>query len=207
MILRRRVRAILVTTLVAATAACGVKGAGDFKVIGAAEVPAGVVPTTSTTVQLPGTQTTLPSEQATIYYVRGSELVGFKVDVPAPANPAHTLAQLLIGTPPPRTRSAIPKGVQAVVTIERGVAVISVSRLLLTETSTTDQVIAIGQIVLTLTSLPGVGQAQFVADGRPIAVPIATGEIRAPGDPVTFDDYKTLIAPTDRTADSVAASS
>ncbi len=194
----------LATASLAVLASCGVKGTGDFKVIGPAEVPAGVTTSTSTTTPSDGTQTTLASEQATLYYVRGSELVGIAVDVAAPANPAHTLSQLLIGTPPPRTRSAIPRGVQAVVTIERGVAVISVSRLLLSETTTTDQVIAIGQIVLTLTSLPGVGQATFVADGQPIAVPIATGVIRAPGTPVTFDDYKSLLAAKDSTTNTSA---
>lgn len=191
---------------VLALSACGVKGAGDFKIIGAAEVPAGVSASTSTTTPFGGTTTTLATEQATIFYVRGSELVGIGLDVPAPANPSHALSQLLIGTPPPRTRSAIPRGVQAVVTIERGVAVISVSRLLLSETSTSDQIIAIGQIVLTLTSLPGVGQVQFVADGRPIAVPIATGEVRAPGDYVTFDDYKSLVAVQERSVESSVAS-
>lgn len=200
----RRVLAPTLALLTVVASSCGVTGSGDFKVIGPAEVPAGVAATTSTTTPDGSTQTTLASEQATLYYVRGSELVGFSVDVAAPANPAHTLSQLLIGTPPPRTRTAIPRGVQAVVTIERGVAVISVSRLLLTETNTADQVIAIGQIVLTLTSLPGVGQATFVADGRPIAVPIANGIIRAPGAPVTFDDYKSLLADTSRTANTSA---
>lgn len=206
--MRRRGPLMVVCTVLALTSltACGLKGTGDFKVIGAAEVPSGVAPSTTSTLPAGGTETTLASEQATIFYVRGSELVGISVDVPAPANPAHTLSQLLIGTPPPRTRSAIPRGVQAVVTIERGVAVISVSRLLLTETSTSDQVIAIGQIVLTLTSLPGIGQVQFVADGRPIAVPIASGIVRAPGESVTFDDYKSLLAPAERSTDTSVAS-
>ena len=53
------------------------------------------------------------------------------------------------------------------------------------------QLLAIAQIVCTLTARPGVGQVAFSLDGAPIEVPRPDGSI-APG-PVARDDYTVLM--------------
>jgi hypothetical protein len=57
-----------------------------------------------------------------------------------------------------------------------------------------EQRLAIAQIVLTLTSQPGIGQVTFSVVGKPIGVPRGRGDIAGAGIPVTFDDYKMLIS-------------
>lgn len=60
-------------------------------------------------------------------------------------------------------------------------------------TGRTDDVLALGQIVCTLTSVAGVDTMTFTHDGIPIAVPRADASL-SPG-PLTFGDYATLVAP------------
>ncbi len=54
--------------------------------------------------------------------------------------------------------------------------------------------LAAGQVVLTVTSAPGVDRVQMLRDGEPTAVPLPGG-VRSSG-PVTADDYAALTAPT-----------
>ena len=54
------------------------------------------------------------------------------------------------------------------------------------------QLLAIAQLVLTLTSRPGVGQVAFTLDTAPIDVPRADGTITS--DPVTRADYASMLA-------------
>lgn len=56
------------------------------------------------------------------------------------------------------------------------------------------QVAAIGQIVLTLTAQPGVGQVAFTLDASLVDVPRADGTTTA--DPVARSDYRDLLATT-----------
>ena len=61
----------------------------------------------------------------------------------------------------------------------------------LDEVTGTDQVLAIGQIVMTLTSLPDVTSVRFVRDGETVAVPLPDGSlVRRALDP---DDYSPLL--------------
>jgi spore germination protein GerM len=54
--------------------------------------------------------------------------------------------------------------------------------------------IALGQIVLTATSVPAIDAVQFVTDGEPIQVPLPGGELTA--EPVTQSDYSVLLSPS-----------
>ena len=70
---------------------------------------------------------------------------------------------------------------------------VDASRTFLNSLSGLDQKLAIAQIVLTLTSRPGVGQVLFSVDGKLISVPRGRGDSVASGVAVTFDDYSSLI--------------
>lgn len=54
------------------------------------------------------------------------------------------------------------------------------------------QLLAIGQLVLTMTRLPGVGQVAFTLAGAPVEVPRADGTVTA--ERLVADDYAPLVA-------------
>jgi spore germination protein GerM len=56
------------------------------------------------------------------------------------------------------------------------------------------QLLAVAQIVCTLTGRPGVGQVSFSVEGAPVDVPRADGSLVS--EPVSRDDYASLISPT-----------
>ena len=57
-----------------------------------------------------------------------------------------------------------------------------------------DQVpLALGQVVLTLTALPGIERVQLVSGGEPVEMALPGGRLTT--DPVTADDYAELVAP------------
>lgn len=63
-----------------------------------------------------------------------------------------------------------------------------------TTTRAVDQVpLAIGQIVLTLTSAPGVTAVRVVSEGRPVPLPLPGGRLTT--GTVTADDYRPLTVP------------
>ena len=56
-----------------------------------------------------------------------------------------------------------------------------------------DQRSAIGQLVLTLTERPGIGQVRFTLDGEPMRVPRRDGLQSEPGESVSRLDYQSLL--------------
>ncbi len=59
--------------------------------------------------------------------------------------------------------------------------------------------VAVGQIVLTVTSAPGVSAVALVSDGQPVQVPLPGGALT--GNPVTAEDYATLLPDRYRAVD------
>ena len=142
------------------------------------------------------TATTVPAatEPATIWLVSGDRLVRVRHDVEAPASVATVTNELLIG---PSTaeqdrglRSGLPDPTVVVGTeLTRGTARVQLAPSF-TEISPEDQILAVGQLVLTLTNLPGIGGVQFNLDGAPVAVPLPSGE--SSDQPVFRDDFIVL---------------
>jgi spore germination protein GerM len=56
------------------------------------------------------------------------------------------------------------------------------------------QLLAVAQLVCTLTGRPGVGQVSFSVEGVPVDVPRGDGSLVS--EPVSRDDYASLISPT-----------
>ena len=54
-----------------------------------------------------------------------------------------------------------------------------------------DQILAIAQVVCTITGLPGIGQVRFTQQGRPTDVPRADSSLT--DKPVSRDDYQSLL--------------
>ena len=144
---------------------------------------------------------TLPvavSEPVDLFYISNSKIIKVQRNVASPANPSQALSSLVEGpsTSPEFVglRTALPPTFAASVDVIRGVARVDATRTFLNSLSGLDQKLAIAQIVLTLTSRPGVGQVLFSVDGKLISVPRGRGDSVASGIAVTFDDYSSLIS-------------
>ncbi len=155
--------------------------------------------TTSTTIPSDTTSTSVATEPVTLYVILENRLIQTSHDLPSGSTEQDVLDELLglsddpsLGT---TVRSALPKGLTATVTVERGLATVDTGASLLTDISPLDQRLAIGQIVLTLTSRPGIGQVSFFVDGKPQSVPRGGGDLASAGSPVAYDDYIQLVAP------------
>jgi spore germination protein GerM len=63
---------------------------------------------------------------------------------------------------------------------------------LLFATGTQESILAVAQLVCTLTGLPGVGQVAFTLDGQPVEVPRSDGSLTS--GTVSREDYATVIS-------------
>ena len=139
----------------------------------------------------------MPTESVLLYYVLDDRLTPAVEDLPLDSTPQDVLDTLLGGLPRYAEgtvlRTALPEQLTATVVVSRGLAVVDTDTSLLTEISPVDQRFAIGQIVLTLTSRPGIGQVSFTVDGRPQAVPRGGGDLAPANEPVAYDDYVSLL--------------
>lgn len=133
--------------------------------------------------------------RALIYLTRDGVLVAVtrRVTRPAPG----PLLQVLLAGPADREReagldSAVPRGL----TIEptspnRGVVSVTLPASDTSSGSRTDEVLGLGQLVLTMTSLPGVQGVQFVRDGHALSVPRGDGSLTT--GILTRSDYTALL--------------
>jgi len=194
----RRISTSLVFLI--ALSSCAIPSDGEFQPIPDSEVPyelssarTTLPPNAATTV--PGSHTS--TEPTDAYFISNSRVLKIVRLVAAPAGPDQALATLsALDTQDPALaglRTAIPKSFSATVTVERGVASVDSTRGLLDTLSPLDQRLAVAQIVLTLTSRPGIGQVLFSVDGVPTGVPRGRGDLAGPLTPVTFDDYASLV--------------
>ena len=128
------------------------------------------------------TATTVPAstEPATIWFVSDNRLVRVRHDVESPASVTTVTNELLIGPSAAEQdrglRSGIPDPTVVVgAELIRGIAQVQLAPSF-AEISPEDQILAVGQLVLTLTNLPGIGGVQFSLEGAPVAVPLPSGE-------------------------------
>ena len=200
--MRRRFPIALCSTLI--LAACSVPKSGPFETISNDDIPFGLN-AAQTTAPQSATETTVANldppgteyEQVDLYFIRNAAVTRAQRSVISPVDANGALAALTEGLVEDSTtvglRSAIPASLEARVDVDRGVATVNATRAFLNSLSAVDQRLAIAQIVLTLTSRPGIGQVVFFVDGKAIAVPKGRGDLSGIGDPVTFDDYTNII--------------
>ncbi|MFZ9985036.1 MAG: GerMN domain-containing protein [Ilumatobacteraceae bacterium] len=194
----RRISASLAFLI--ALSSCAIPSDGEFQPIPDSEVPYELSAARTTlppnvTTTIPGSDTS--TEPIDAYFISNSRVLKIVRLVAAPAGPDQALATLsALDTQDPALaglRTAISKAFSATVTVERGVATVDSTRGLLDTLSPLDQRLAVAQIVLTLTSRPGIGQVLFSVDGVPTGVPRGRGDLAGPLTPVTFDDYASLV--------------
>jgi hypothetical protein len=152
-------------------------------------------------VAAPSTTTTGPHEVGTqpveVCLIAGDHLVESPASVTAPASVPGTLDALV-----DMSRTALPEGTRSAINTadlltahatQHGVANIDLNAKFL-DILPADQILAIAQIVCTLTALPGIGQVRFTQAGHPTDVPRADSSLT--NQPVSRDDYQSLLAPT-----------
>ena len=200
--MRRRIAVSLCSALL--LAACSVPKSGPFETISNDDIPFGLNAAQTTAPQL-ATETTVVNldppgtvyELVDLYFIRNATVTKVQRSMISPLDANGALAALTEGLIDDSTtlglRSAIPASLEARVDVDRGVATVNATRAFLNSLSAVDQRLAIAQIVLTLTSRPGIGQVVFYVDGKAIAVPRGRGDLSGAGDAVTFDDYANII--------------
>ena len=199
----RSLRPLQIGALCVLLGACAVPKSGSFSEVDPQDVPFGLsspetsAPATTTSVVAQTTIAGTTYEQADLYFVKSESLVRVRLEIPSPTNPQDVFAALVVGLPDPahsKVKTLLPAVFAADIEVEGGVANVNSKRGYLDSIKPNEQRLAIAQIVLTLTSQPGIGQVTFSVGGKPIGVPRGRGDIAGAGIPVTFDDYKMLVS-------------
>ena len=184
--------------LVLASAACGGVGGEDRdRPLAAGEIPYDLLdaPTSTTTEPPPPTTTTLPW-RTNLWYIGGDRLV------PAPRQlrdqPAvEQVLRLLLRGPfeegASLVRSALDPG-DAIVDGPPSGGQLTVDLAAdFGRRSPSEQVLGLGQLVFTVTEVPGVGRVLFRIAGAELAVPLPNGQLAQRA--VSRDDYAVLVFP------------
>jgi len=195
--------------LAAAVAGCGIPESSGFEPIDQDDVPFGLSDTTTTSTTLAPTTTieatsttaalepttTISVEQVELYFVSGTSQLkpALRGGLSSPVTLSQVMAALVDGPPEGDAgiglRSVIPEAADITVTESGGVAEVDLPTGIFDDLSATDQRLLFGQVTLTMTRRPGIGQVRFTLGGEPTEVFTGGGDVRAPGDTVSFDDY------------------
>jgi len=170
-------------------AACGISAGAPETLPGGVVTPA--VPPSPAEVAATGPAGSLQSVR--IFLVTGTQLIDVPRSAPAPGLKA-TLQLLLEGP----TAAEIAAGIRSAIapgTLVRSArvgaesAVVDLSRTFV-DLGGEEQILAVAQMVLTVTAVPGVERVRFALDGEELEVPRPDGTL-VPG-PLTAGDYAAL---------------
>ena len=184
-------------------ASCAVPKSGPVDEVSSIDIPFGLnspetsAPSTTTTLVVQTTVAGTAYEKADLFFVENASLIRVQLEIPSPTNLQGVFEALVTGLPDPahtKARTLLPPAFAANIDVVGGVANVNSKSGYLESIKPNEQRLAIAQIVLTLTSQPGIGQVTFSVGGTPIGVPRGRGDIAGAGIPVTFDDYKMLIS-------------
>jgi hypothetical protein len=173
------------------TIGCGVRAQDAPRMADSDSVPFRLLQRDVTTLVPPlGTQTT---ETVSLCFIDAEHLAVVGQQLDAPASPIAVMRAL--AEPPtsgsPSLRTAVgPPSLVLDVQVGGGVAQVDLDPALAT-LGGTNQLLAIGQIVCTLTARPGIGQVAFTIAASPVDVPRGDGSLTA--NPVSRDDYAELV--------------
>ena len=182
-------------------ASCGLPGEGDVERVSDGDVPYDLLESAAAS---PGGDDGDPAAAPRVFWLEDDQLVAHTAATSCREDPAVVVALVLdelAAGPRDDARAAglftaiPPESTLALVEIEGGTATVEVDPE--TEISPVRLPAAVGQIVLTVTSAPGVESVVIVSDGTTVPVPLPGGAL-ADG-PVTADDYADL-RPRDRTS-------
>ena len=190
----RRCRRLVLVLLpvVAVAAGCGVPPDDRASLAQPGSVPYDLLgdgPAATATTQL-SSQT----EKATLFLVQGERLAPVQRELPAPVSVESVLQALAAGPTTTEVQlglrtALLAPGLMRSGGVSGGIATIDLV-VPFTEIAGRDQIVALAQIVSTVTGLPGVGRARFTLDGQPVGILRGDGAVTT--ETVSRDDYATL---------------
>lgn len=188
--MRRGLSALLAA---ATLAGCGVGGQGRPQDLAASQVPYGLLRASPA----PVATATVDQVRATEYLVRGSRITASVTTVPLPGRVDQVVRALLSGVSSAQSsaglRSAIPDGTHLLSFDLAGqVATLDLSSQFTTARSA-DTILAVAQLVLTVTANRDIAAVAFSVEGKPIEVPSPGGALTP--DPVSAATYRSLLGP------------
>ena len=192
---RRRVVLGFVAALL--LTACGVPGGGAVRRVDDDTVPYRLLESDATPPRASGTADEL-GRAPVVYWLDGDRLVPEATSGACSQRPEVLVDELLVALaagPSDEARasgrsSAIPSDTRlAVVGVEEGTVSVDIDDG--TAISAEHLPAAIGQVVLTLASAPGIESVLVVSDGQPVQVPLPGGALT--DQPVTGEDYVELL--------------
>lgn len=135
-------------------------------------------------------------EAVTFYLIEQGNLVPVTHELPAPVGPDSVARFLVEGIDPTDRgaglRTSIPTGTRVLaVDRESGMVRVNLSRDF-AAVGGEEELLAVAQVVLTLTDLEGVDGVAFELEGVATDVPLPNGALS--DDPLGADDYRSLIA-------------
>lgn len=134
------------------------------------------------------------SERVVVWFVHGERLVARSRRIAAPADAEGVVDAVAAGISAAEAalglRSAIPGAAMvAAASSSGGFVTVRLDPGFL-DVPATDQVLALGQLVMSLTGLPGIGRVRFEVAGVAVAVPLPKGG--STSDSVSRDDFQSL---------------
>ncbi len=140
-----------------------------------------------------------PEDQAAVsmYLVRDDRLIHVTRDLRSPSSIEEIVGSLLGGVTPPEERAnlrtSIPRGTRLLSVAQEGSTVrVNLSREF-ASVGGEEEILAVAQIVLTVTSLEETQHVAFELEGIPTDVPVANGALSV--EPVSAREYDELLDP------------
>jgi hypothetical protein len=203
----RRPRGIASLAALSLTAACSIGGSEQVEEVDAdllgglneptaeTSTPDGTDPSSSST---PGSTTSVATETVHLYFIEGSQLRAVDVEVPIGTSLRGKLSLLEEGPPNEQAdagvRTALAPGlISGVARWGTEGARVTFDSGLFDGVDDADQLLMVGQIVLTLTDQAGVDEVNFTVDGDPIRVFRGDNTLSEPGQAVGSSDYALLL--------------
>jgi hypothetical protein len=188
----RRIVILMATVAALAVAGCGVPPDDHATLAAPGSVPYDLLGAGQTAPSPP--QVAAPTEKATIFLVQGERLAPVQRELPAPVSVESVLEALAAGPTATEVQlglrtALLAPGLMRSGGVSGGIATIDLGQPF-TEIAGRDQIVALAQIVSTVTGLPGVGRARFTLDSQPVGVLRGDGAVTT--ETVSRDDYATL---------------
>ena len=169
----RRAAAGLLALIVLSS--CGIPVEDSARPVSADDIPSSIPTPAPPTTAPVGDPTPALAE---LFFIRGSRLTPVRREVPVPLSVERTIAELVRGpTPVERAqgvRTALPKDLRMAGTVAAAVPLIEVTESF-ARVEGEEHILALAQLVFTLTGLPGVEGVSFALAGRPVEVPTGDG--------------------------------
>jgi hypothetical protein len=180
----RTVATLTATLTILALTGCGIGAEDSARNIGPSRIPYPGIRSPATAVAGAG------AVVETLFMLKDNMLV--TVDRRLPAEPTiDDLIHELLAGPTHDERNIDITSIITGVQVKGTVATVELAANL-NETGRTDEILAIAQIVCTLTARPYISGANFTRDGHRIGVPRADGSLSQ--GPLTIADYASLLA-------------